>query len=57
MVVASCCNTIIFVGHVTLSVHLFDSWIIVMYKFNWKKRTNKEKMEIKKRHFPLTLLP
>jgi hypothetical protein len=43
MVVASCCNTVIFVRRVALSVHLFDSWIILMYKFNWKKRTNKEK--------------
>ena len=43
MVVASCCNGVILVGRVALSVHPFDSWIILMYKFNWKKRTDKEK--------------
>jgi hypothetical protein len=43
MVVASCGNRVILVGRVALSVHPFDSWIILMNKLNWKKRTNREK--------------
>jgi hypothetical protein len=44
MVVASCCNRVILVGHVALSVHPFDSWIILMYKFNWKRERIKKKI-------------
>jgi hypothetical protein len=34
MVVALCYSGVIFVGRLALSVHIFDSWIILMYKFN-----------------------
>jgi hypothetical protein len=37
MVIASCGNRVILVGRVALSVHPFDSSIILMNKLNWKK--------------------
>jgi hypothetical protein len=55
MVVALCCSGVIFVGRVALSVHIFDSWIILIYKFNWKRERIKKRMEINKKnifHFP-----